>query len=282
MSCTPASTSSGLRIDDLTVRYGTRLALEGACIACHRGEIVGLLGPNGAGKSTLLKAVLGLTGKESGSITLDGAPLDRRHRARIAYTPQTSEVDWSFPITVQEMVVLGRQARRGLFGGPRRADWQIARDALDRLGMGTFWRRQIGELSGGERQRVFLARALAQEGDVLLLDEPLTGVDAQTQSVVLDLMVELRRQGLAILVTTHDLVQAAELCDSLCLLNTRVVASGAPGEVLTPRSLMETYGGGEVLRLIDGTEVVGLPHGGGHHEHVDDSPGQQPPGLRMS
>ena len=254
-----AAQSPGLRVDELTVRYGTRLALDCACLACRKGEIVGLLGPNGAGKSTLLKAVLGLVTRESGSITLDGTPVDRRCRARVAYTPQSNEVDWSFPITAEEVVVLGRQGRRGLFGGPGRADWQVAWDALDRLGMGAFRRRQIGELSGGERQRVFLARALAQEGDVLLLDEPLAGVDAQTQRVVLGVIDELRREGRVILVATHDLVRAAELCDCVCLLNTRVVASGAPSEVLTPRVLMETYGGGELLRMVDHVGVVGLP-----------------------
>jgi len=275
----PASAPSpSLQIDEVTVRYGARVALDCASLTCQKGEIVGLLGPNGAGKSTLLKAVLGLAPKESGSITLDGAPVDRRSRARIAYAPQSTEVDWTFPITVEEVVVLGRQARHGLFGGPNRADWRIAREALDRLGLAAMQRRQIGELSGGERQRAFLARAIAQEGDLLLLDEPLTGVDAQTQAVVLDVIDELRRQGRTILVTTHDLVRAAELCDCVCLLNTRVVASGAPGEVLTPRMLLETYGGGEVLRLVDNTEVVGLPHGAGREPHIHDDHGVRPTG----
>lgn len=277
MSAVPVP-SRGLRLDAVTVRYGARLALDAASLTCQPGQIVGLLGPNGAGKSTLLKAVLGLTAKETGSITLDGAPLHRRSQARIAYAPQSTEVDWTFPITVAEVVVLGRQARHGLFGGPNPADWRIAREALDRLGMAALQRRQIGELSGGERQRAFLARALAQEGDVLLLDEPLTGVDAQAQAVVLEVIDELRRQGRTILVTTHDLVRAAELCDCICLLNSRVVATGAPGEVLTPRALMETYGGGEVLRLVDNTEVVGLPHGAGREPHLYDDHGVGPTG----
>jgi ABC-type Mn2+/Zn2+ transport system ATPase subunit len=251
--------TQGLRVDDLTVRYDTRLALDCACITCQGGEVVGLLGPNGAGKSTLLKAVLGLVNREGGSITLDGAPVDRKQRARIAYTPQSNEVDWTFPITVEEAVVLGRQGRRGLFGGPGRDDWRVARTALDQLGMSALRRRQIGELSGGERQRMFLARALAQEGDVLLLDEPLAGVDAQTRSVVLDMIAEMRRQGRAILLTTHDLTRASELCDCVCLLNRRVVAAGPPHEVLTQRALMETYGGGELLHLVDEAETVGIP-----------------------
>jgi len=249
----------GLRVEDVTVRYGARLALDCACVTCQGGEVVGLLGPNGAGKSTLLKAVLGLVNREGGSITLDGVPVDRKQRARIAYTPQSNEVDWTFPITVEEAVVLGRQGRRGLFGGPGRDDWRIARVALDQLGIAALRQRQIGELSGGERQRMFLARALAQEGDVLLLDEPFGGVDTQTRAVVVDLIAEMRRQGRAILLTTHDLARASELCDCVCLLNQRVVAAGPPREVLTERALMETYGGGELLRLIDKTEMGDLP-----------------------
>jgi ABC-type Mn2+/Zn2+ transport system ATPase subunit len=261
---TVASAPAGLRADNVTVRYGAHLALDCACVTCQRGEIVGLVGPNGAGKTTLLKAVLGLAATESGSITLDGDPVDRKQRARIAYTPQSNEVDWTFPITVEEVVVLGRQGRRGLLGGPRPTDWAIARTALDRLGIGAFRRRQIGDLSGGERQRVFLARALAQEADVLLLDEPLTGVDAQTQAVVLGVIEELRNKGRVILITTHDLPRAAELCDCVCLLNTRVVATGSPRDVLTPRTLLEAYGG------------VGLLGAASTDEAVDPSAGQRP------
>jgi anchored repeat-type ABC transporter ATP-binding subunit len=241
-------------------------------LACAPGEIVGLLGPNGSGKSTLLKSILGLVPVASGTILLDGQPLDRKRRSQVAYTPQRNEVDWTFPITVEEVAVLGRQGRRGLFGRPGREDWRIALDALDRLSLADLRRRPIGDLSGGQQQRVFLARALAQEGSILLLDEPLTGVDAQTQAVVLDLIADLRRAGTGVLMTTHDLVQASQVCDRVCLLNRRVVVSGPPADILTPRALMETYGGSEMLRVVDGVGLVGLPHGAGpesDHEHED-------------
>ncbi|MBM2812230.1 MAG: manganese transporter ATP-binding protein [Chloroflexi bacterium] len=239
----------GLRVDALTVAYGANVALEAVSVVCEPGEIVGLLGPNGSGKSTLLKAVLGLLPKVSGSITLNGAIVDRGCRARMAYAPQRGEVDWTFPITVEEVVLLGRQGRHGLFGRPGRADRQIAHESLERLRMRDFRGHQIGALSAGQQQRVFLARAVAQQGEVLLLDEPLTGVDAQTQVEVLDLVDDLRSQGLAIVMTTHDLAQAAQVCNRICLLNRHIVADGAPSEVLTPRALMETYGGRDAIRF---------------------------------
>jgi anchored repeat-type ABC transporter ATP-binding subunit len=262
-----------LRLDDITVAYGANIALETASVTCAPGEILGLLGPNGAGKSTLLKAVLGLVPIQQGRVLLDGRPLDRRARAHVSYTPQRGEVDWTFPITVEEVVVMGRQGRWGIFGRPRKDDWRIARDALGRLGVSELRRAQIGELSGGQQQRVFLARALAQEGDALLLDEPLTGVDAQTQAVVLELLTELRDEGRAIMLTTHDLAQAAEMCDRVCLLNRQIVAAGRPADVLTPRVLMETYGGHEVVRLVDGIELLGLPHGAGEETDPENTPG---------
>jgi ABC-type Mn2+/Zn2+ transport system ATPase subunit len=229
------------------------------------GQIVGLLGPNGCGKSTLLKAIVGLVPRLRGEIRLDEAPLDRASLARVAYVPQRNEVDWSFPITVEEVVLLGRQGRLGLFGRPGPADRRAASEALERLGMDGARRAQIGELSGGQQQRVFLARALAQQGEVLLLDEPLTGVDTTTQEVVLQLLADLRRAGQVIVMATHDLAQAAETCDRLCLLNGRVVAFGPPAEALTAEHLAATYGGGGVLRLpgADGALVIALPHGAG-------------------
>jgi manganese/iron transport system ATP-binding protein len=195
---------------------------------------------------------------ESGSITLDGAPIDRVTRTRVAYTPQSNDVDWSFPINAEEVVVLGRQGRRGLFGGPRHSDWEAAGSALNRLGAGSLKRRQIGELSGGERQRVFLARALAQGGDVLLLDEPLSGVDVHTQTVVLDVMNELRGQGCVILIATHDLAKAADLCDRVCLLHTAVVGSGPPHEIMTPRLLLESFGGVDLTQMVERFDGVGV------------------------
>jgi anchored repeat-type ABC transporter ATP-binding subunit len=268
--------SAGLQIRDLSVAYGTRLALDAVSLDCASGQIVGLLGPNGSGKTTLLKAVLGLVPRRSGSVILRGEPLDRKGLARVAYAPQRNDVDWTFPITVEEVVVLGRQGRHGLFGRPGKEDWRIAREALDRLGMLELRQRPIGELSGGQQQRVFLARAMAQEGQALLLDEPLTGVDAQTQAVVLEILAELRASGMAILMSTHDLVQASVVCYRLCLLHHRVVAEGRPNEVLNPRALMETYGGSEVLRVVEGVGLVGLPHGAGPDCDAEEHAAHQP------
>ncbi len=262
-----------LVVEHLTVAYDGRVALDDASLTCPGGQIVGLLGPNGSGKSTLLKAVLGLVPRLGGTVTLDGRPLDRAARARVAYTPQRGEVDWGFPITVEEVVLLGRQAHLGLFGRPGRGDREMALAALERLGMADQRRAQIGELSGGQQQRVFLARALAQGGSVLLLDEPFTGVDPTTEALLLDLFRALRDEGQAIVVATHDLPQAAQLCDRLAMLNKRVVAVGAPREVFTERTLAETYGPVGLLELPElGAEgaprrPIALPHGAGHPDH---------------
>jgi ABC-type Mn2+/Zn2+ transport system ATPase subunit len=267
---------TGLAVAHLSVAYDDRVVLADATMECRAGEIVGLLGPNGSGKSTLLKAVLGLVPRVRGEVTLDGEPLDRAARRRVAYTPQRSEVDWAFPITVEEVVLLGRQGRLGLFGRPGRHDRGVARAALERLGMAEHRRAQIGELSGGQQQRVFLARALAQEGDVLLLDEPLTGVDANTQLVLIELLHELRRDGQSIVVATHDLPEAAALCDRLCMLNGRVVAFGPPEAVLTQSTLAETYGSAGLINVAAveaeaeaiARRPVALPHGAGPaHDH---------------
>ncbi len=275
----PLARGEGLAIEALSVAYGPRLALDAVSLRCARGEIVGLLGPNGSGKSTLLKAVLDLVPRQAGRVLLDGAPLERAARVRVAYTPQRNDVDWSFPISVEEVVLLGRQGRLGLFGRPGAEDRRLAREALERLGMGGLRRVQIGELSGGQQQRVFLARALAQGGDVLLLDEPLTGVDATSQAVVLELLADLRAEGQSIVMATHDLPQAAEVCDRLCLLNTRLVAFGTAQQVLNAETLAATYGGGGVLRLPDGPTlgIMAVPHGAGAHDepHHSTIPGRR-------
>jgi ABC-type Mn2+/Zn2+ transport system ATPase subunit len=230
-------TPSGLDVANLSVAYGTRLALDDICLCCRRGEIVGLLGPNGSGKSTLLKSVLNLVPKLSGTVSLDGQPLEgRRQQVRVAYVPQRSDVDWDFPISVEEVVLLGCQGRLGLCGRPGAAERAAAAAALARMDMTAYRRVQIGELSGGQQQRVFLARALAQGGDVLLLDEPLSGVDASTQEVIFDLLRELRASGRSVIIATHDLPQAARLCDAVCLLHQHVVACGPPDRILNATS----------------------------------------------
>lgn len=234
--------SSGLQLVNLTVAYGSRIVLEDVCLTCGRGQILGLLGPNGSGKSTLLKSVLGLAPKVHGDVTIDGEPVHgARMKTRLAYVPQRNEVDWTFPINVEEVVLLGCQGRLGLCGRPGPAERAAAVAALERMDMAGLRHTQIGELSGGQQQRVFLARALAQGGDTLLLDEPLTGLDASTRVVVLGLLDELRRHGQTIVIATHDLTEAADLCDDVCLLQRRVIAFGPPAHVLTPTNLAEAY-----------------------------------------
>lgn len=237
------SPSGGLEIAHLSVAYGARLVLEDVCLQCRRAQIVGLLGPNGSGKSTLLKSVLGLVARIGGEVTLDGAPVQGpQMKSRVAYVPQRSEVDWGFPINVEEVVLLGCQGRLGLCGRPGPADRAAAWAALERMEMSRYRRTQIGELSGGQQQRVFLARALAQRSDTLLLDEPLTGLDSATRAVVLGLLDELRNQGQSIVMATHDVAEAAQLCDQLCLIQRRVIAFGPPAEVLSARTVAATYG----------------------------------------
>jgi ABC-type Mn2+/Zn2+ transport system ATPase subunit len=260
----------GLEVSQLRAGYGSQLVLEDVSLRVGRGQIVGLIGPNGSGKSTLLKTIVGLVPRLRGSISIDDQPIDRAALARIAYVPQRSEVDWTFPITVEEVVLLGRQGRLGLFGRPSSADRETARRALEKVEMHEHRHCQIGELSGGQQQRVFLARALAQEGEVLLLDEPLTGVDVQTQTIVLELLERLRRERQAILMATHDLAQAADICDQLYLLRGRVVASGRPDEVLQPEPLAAAYGGG-LLRWQHGGALNGLIVAGGGAGSVEPS-----------
>jgi ABC-type Mn2+/Zn2+ transport system ATPase subunit len=250
---------SGLEIANLSVAYGSRLALDNVCLCCRRGEIVGLLGPNGSGKSTLLKSVLHLVPKLSGTVNLDGKPLEgAQQKVRVSYVPQRNDVDWDFPISVEEVVLLGCQGRLGLCGRPGGAERAATDAALERMDMGRYRRAQIGELSGGQQQRVFLARALAQGGDTLLLDEPLAGVDAPTQEVILGLLDELRGNGRSVIIATHDLPQAARLCDELCLLHQRVVACGPPERILNPTTLKSTYGAHAILDLAGYDALVAI------------------------
>jgi manganese/zinc/iron transport system ATP- binding protein len=201
-----------------------------------------IVGPNGAGKSTLLKASLGLIPKVSGQVTVFGQPLEAA-RDRIAYVPQRASVDWDFPTTVIDVVLMGRYRKLGLFGRVSRAERALATQALARVGMEGFASRQIGQLSGGQQQRVFLARALAQEADLYLLDEPFAGVDAATERAIIDLLKELKDQGKSVIAVHHDLSTVAEYFDHVFLVNVRAMAEGPVATTFTPAALAETYGG---------------------------------------
>jgi ABC-type Mn2+/Zn2+ transport system ATPase subunit len=252
-----------LELRDLAAGYDARWAIEDVSIDVPAGRLVGVIGPNGSGKSTLLRAILGLVPRRRGTVRLDGNPLDNR---RVAYVPQRELVDWSFPISAGQVVTMGRYPTIGPIAGPRRED-RVAVDAsLARVGMSALADRQIGALSGGQQQRVFLARALVQEAPILMLDEPMTGVDVATEETISTLMRELRDAGTTVIYATHDLETAADISDLLCFVNGRVVAFGPPAETFTPHTLHETFGG--ELMIVDAGDHAHV-HGGGHHGHVD-------------
>lgn|GEM_PF-27469 len=240
-----------IQAHDLTVAYDARPVLRSASFTLERGHMLSVVGPNGAGKSTLLKAMLGLIDPDYGSVTFFGEPIDAvRHR--IAYVPQTEAVDWDFPITVSEVVLMGRiTSQGGLRGWLRRPgadDRRRAAVALDRVGMTRFANRHIRQLSGGQQRRVFLARALCQGADLLMLDEPFAGVDAKTEATLFALIDQMSDEGKTVLIVNHDL-QILDKFDRVMMLNQRVIAYGPPAEVVTDDNLRATYGGR--LSLLD-------------------------------
>ena len=230
-----------LDLRDVVVRYGTFLALDHVTFQVEPHLQVAVVGPNGAGKSTLFKAISGIIKPDAGEIRIFGEPPGGH--ICIAYVPQRSQIDWNFPATVEDVVMMGRSGKIGLFRWPSRQDWTIVHNALEQVGMAHLKDRQIGELSGGQQQRVFLARALAQEAELLLLDEPFTGLDAPSQQAILDILQLVRQRGVTVLVSTHDLDLAAQHFDRMMLLNRRVIAYGPPQQVYTPEKLIEAYGG---------------------------------------
>lgn len=244
-----------MRVADLQVRYHNGLALGTLAFEIERGERVAIVGPNGAGKSTLLKSIAGLLKPTSGSIELHCVQADTR--LSIAYVPQRSEVDWSFPVNVNDVVMMGLTGRLGLLRWPGASHRALVARCLERVGMQDFAKRQIGELSGGQQQRVFIARALAQEAELLLMDEPLTGLDIRSQETIFSILDDLRQQGVTVLVSTHDLNQAAERFDRVMLINKELLGFGDADSIFTPQRLAAAYGGH--LRVIQtGDSVVML------------------------
>jgi ABC-type Mn2+/Zn2+ transport system ATPase subunit len=237
-----ASAAAYLSLEDVTVGYNGRPALRDVTMSVPHGAQVAIVGPNGAGKSTLFKALVGLLPVRTGRVLLHGHPPGGQTDP-IAYVPQREEIDWSFPVTVHDVVMMGRYGRLGWLRRPGPTDREVVARSLDELGIADLERRAIGELSGGQQQRVFLARALAQEPHVLLLDEPFTGVDVSAREALLDLLARLRAQGMTVLVSTHDMETAARRFELVALLNGRLVAYGAPPDVFTPDHLTEAFGG---------------------------------------
>jgi len=248
--------SAVLAIDGVTVRLGGRLAVQDATLRVDRGELVGLLGPNGAGKTTLLRTALGLLRPDAGTVTVNGrkaAP----GRIPIGYVPQRHEFAWDFPLSIEQVVMTGRTGRLGLRRRPGVDDWRAVDEALERVRMGELRSRPAGELSGGQRQRVLVARALALQPDVLLLDEPFTGLDMPTQELLSALFASLAHEGRAVLMTTHDLAAAVFGCDRLVLLNRTVVADGRADELADdPDVWMRTFGVGAESPLLRTLKAV--------------------------
>jgi manganese/iron transport system ATP-binding protein len=259
-----------LSLRDVSVRLGERLALDRVGFEVAAGAFVGLIGPNGSGKSTLLRATLGMLPLETGAIAVDGRPPGEA-RDLFSYLPQRRHQDMDLPLRAWDVVSMGRIRRTGWFR-PLRAEDRAAVDwALAQVGLSDRRKSRIGELSFGQQQRVFFARALAQEGQILLLDEPMNGVDPQTQELFVELLQRFHAQGRTIVMATHDLTQAAAICDNLCVLNQRLVAYGPVSEVLTEDVLREAYG--VHLHFRPGEAAPGHLLGDVHH-HEEDAPAE--------
>jgi manganese/iron transport system ATP-binding protein len=250
----PRAVGPALRLHALGVTYGRRSVLAGVTGEVAPGGSLALIGPNGAGKSTLIKAILGLVEAVTGTVEVLGTT-PARARGRVAYVPQADMLDADFPVTVAQVVLMGRYRRIGWVRRPGKGDRALATRALQRVGLADRAADRFGTLSGGQRQRVLLARALAQQPELLLLDEPFNGLDSTTTEVLLDVLAEQRREGVAVVMATHDLSIAHLACDTGCLLNHHQVAFAPIGEALTPELLGETYGRSAVV-LAGGSTIV--------------------------
>ncbi len=243
-----------LEVTDLRVLLGGTVALDAVSFALQKGDSVAVVGPNGAGKSTLFRVIAGIIPRQSGGITVYGTEPDRH--TCIAYVPQASSVDWSFPVTVFDVVMMGRTRRIGFFRRPRRADRSLVYQCLEMVNMEDFAHHQIGELSGGQKQRVFIARALAQDAEIVLMDEPLTGLDVKSQNGIFVILRGLTERGVTLLVSTHDLDVAAERFGRIMLLNRTLVAFGTREQVMRPELLLPTFGGHASVQAGDRGRVL--------------------------
>lgn len=231
-----------IEVEHLTVSYHARPALLDVSVKIEPDQLVGVIGPNGAGKSTLIKSILGFIKPDVGTVRINGRDAHKA-KGEVAYVPQRGAVDWDFPITVREVALMGRYQQIPWYTSPRRRDREAAMEALEMVRMEDFAERQIGELSGGQQQRVFMARALAQGSDILLLDEPFAGVDAATERAILDVLERAKRAGKTLVVVHHDLATAAEYFDKLMLIKQRLYAYGSARKVLNEDLLSKVYEG---------------------------------------
>jgi ABC-type Mn2+/Zn2+ transport system ATPase subunit len=252
-----------LSVTDVSAGYpGERPVIEGITFKVLSGERVSVIGPNGAGKSTLFKAIAGLIPHQTGEVSIHGYDCRSSH-SMVGYVPQYDEIDWHFPVTVSDVVMMGRTRKIGLFRQPSRRDREEVEHRLEQVGMAQFRHRQIGQLSGGQKRRVFIARALAQETDVLLMDEPFSGIDMAAEQEILNTLDVLRDAGVTVLLATHDLSMATEHFDKLLLIKHHIIAYGLPHDVFKPHNLREAYGG-RIGIFHEGAELIILAD---EHEH---------------
>ena len=260
-SASSAVDSPILDVHDVNVAYHRKPVLWDIDLTLHEPSLVGIIGPNGAGKSTLIKTILGLVPPASGTIRILGQPVAKQ-RQKIGYVPQRESVDWDFPVNVLDVVLMGTYGKLGWFRRPGKAQRELARECLAKVGLQGLENRQIGQLSGGQQQRTFLARALAQQAEIYFMDEPLAGVDAATEQAIFALLKELRETGKTVFVVHHDLRTVPMYFDHVIMLNVRLIACGPTTETFTEENLRKTYGGrlailekaGEAIRVSGRTE----------------------------
>ena len=231
-----------IEVHNLTTTYGGAPVLWDVDFELPAGQIIGVIGPNGSGKTTLLKTIMGLLEPSSGYVKIFNQDLSKM-RERIAYVPQRESVDWDFPASVFDVVMMGRYRNNNLFKRTNKIDVEIVEECIEKVGLTEFRDRQIAQLSGGQQQRVFIARALAQKAEIYLMDEPFVGVDSATENSILNLLEEMRNTGKTVLIIHHDLQTVSDYFDYLVLLNTRLIAKGTPQDVLTKENLTNAYGG---------------------------------------
>jgi ABC-type Mn2+/Zn2+ transport system ATPase subunit len=261
-------TPAHLDVEKISVGYNGKAVLEDLSFQIPQGKRVAVVGPNGAGKSTLFKAMVGLLPLGSGAIHIHGLPLGG-HQHCVAYVPQREEVDWRFPLSVSDVVMMGRYGHQGWLGRPNKLDQEIVFHCLDQMGISGLAKHSIRELSGGQQQRIFLARALAQEPHILLMDEPFSGVDTPTQEATLSLLEELNSQQVTVLVSTHDLNMAAQKFEATLLLNHRLIAFGTASQVFTPENIRQAFGS-QILMLDDAVFIDECcPPDENRMEHLD-------------
>jgi len=249
--------SNILKISGVDVIYNNEvLALKNVTFDLNKSTIAALVGMNGSGKSTLFKAIMGFAPITKGSISIFGLEIkDALKKNLIAYVPQNEEIDWDFPILVEDVVMMGRYGFMNFFRNPKDLDFKIVDESLSRVNMRAFKKRQIGELSGGQKKRIFLARALAQKSDVILLDEPFAGIDVKSEEEIISILSKLKEEGKIILIATHNLGSVPEFCDKAILLNQEVIASGITKDVFTQSNLEKTFGGTLRQFILPGKEL---------------------------